>query len=168
MKKVTFGRSQDNDIIIDDKSVSRHHGYLLVDGSKVYVVDDNSLNGIYVNGKRITDKLLLSYRDNVLVAKLFKLDWQRYTNDDVDRTVRNNVTARTSSSAYESHDQSRSNRQVLNDTPRKKNEAAYQAEEKKSDWKKSFLSSAGKIFKYIISTVVTLVVMALINKWLRG
>ena len=85
MKKITFGRLQDNDIIFDDQSVSRHHGYLLVDGSKVYVVDNDSLNGIFVNGKRIKDKMLLSYGDKVLVANLFKLDWQRYSGADADK-----------------------------------------------------------------------------------
>ena len=62
MNKISFGRSDDNDIVIKEKEVSRQHGYLLVDGSIVYVVDDNSLNGVYVNGIRIKDKTLLSPR----------------------------------------------------------------------------------------------------------
>ena len=143
MKKITFGRLQDNDIIFDDQSVSRHHGYLLVDGSKVYAVDNDSLNGIFVNGKRINDKVLLSRGDKVLVANLFKLDWQRYSEDDKEKTI-------------------------LLDTQSRKNDDVSHNTEKKKDWKNnSFWKTARKILKYILTTVVTLAIMALINKWLR-
>lgn len=78
MSKITFGRSLDCDIVLGEKIVSRQHGYLLITGSKVYVVDDNSKNGIYVNGKRITGRALLSYGDEVMIAKKVPLDWEEY------------------------------------------------------------------------------------------
>ena len=161
MKKITFGRSGDNDIVFDNDSVSRHHGYLLVDGKKVSIVDDNSLNGIFVNGMRITDKALLSPGDKVVVAKLYKLDWQRYCNIEAEKTIPSSQSA---TSIHESPNRIHSNRNAVEGVPNK----IHRDEEKKSDWKKSFLNSAGKILKYIVSTVITLVVMALINKWLRG
>lgn len=143
MKKITFGRLQDNDIVFDDKSVSRHHGYLLVEGGKVYVVDDDSLNGIYVNGKRIDGKTQLSYGDKVLVAKMFKLDWQNYAPVEAEKTVLNNKeTSR------------------VNDTPTK----TPKSDEKKSEWKKTFWKTVGKYLKYIISTIITLAIMTFIRK----
>lgn len=87
MSRITFGRSQDCDIVFDEKIVSRQHGYLLIMGSKVYVVDNNSKNGIYVNGERITGKAQLSYGDEVLVAKRVPLDWEDYVDIDSDETI---------------------------------------------------------------------------------
>ena len=34
MKKITFGRLPDNDSVLDDQSVSRHHGYLMESGGE--------------------------------------------------------------------------------------------------------------------------------------
>ena len=69
MSKITFGRSKDCDIVFDENIVSRQHGYLLITGNKVFIVDNNSKNGIYVNGERITGRALLSYGDEVMIAK---------------------------------------------------------------------------------------------------
>jgi len=147
MKKITFGRLQDNDIVFDDQSVSRHHGHLLVEGSKVYVVDDDSLNGIFVNGRRIQGKVLLSQGDKVVVSQLFKLNWEGYAEVDKDATIRNNVPPR----------------HVEAPSP-KKEEPAPKAT---SDKSKAFWQTVGKYLKYIISTVVTMLLMALINKMIR-
>lgn len=50
---VTFGRDDSNDIMIASDIVSRRHGHFTVTDGRCYLVDDNSTNGIYVNGKRI-------------------------------------------------------------------------------------------------------------------
>ena len=87
MERYNFGRSSDNDIVLDDKMVSRDHGYLLVNGNKVYVVDNDSTNGIYVNGKRIQGMVALSSHDRVTLAKKIPLDWKQYVGVDEDETV---------------------------------------------------------------------------------
>lgn len=151
MEKITFGRLSDNDIVFDDQSVSRHHGYILVEGNKVYVVDNDSLNGIFVNGQRIQGKALLSNGDVVMVAKLFKLNWKKYCPVDTEATIRNNQdTPRVS---YTSQ-------------PKAKDSASK--DNKNEEWKKSFMQGAGRILKYILTMVISVAVMALINKWLRG
>ena len=151
MKKITIGRNEDNDIRINDKSVSRHHGYLLVDGSRVYIVDDDSMNGTYVNGKRINEKALLSSGDKVLIAQKFKLDWQSYVEVDVNKTIRNekNIFVHESSN---SRPQNSNTSRPSDGTSQKSNE---------------FWKTVGKILKYIITTIITMTAMALITKWLR-
>jgi ABC transport system ATP-binding/permease protein len=51
----TIGRATDNDIVLSDPSVSRHHAELLFDPSTGYQLRDlQSHNGTFVNGQRIT------------------------------------------------------------------------------------------------------------------
>ena len=52
---VTIGRRSDNDVIVDDPSVSRRHT-LIMDTAGGYVVRDlNSTNGTFVNRERLGD-----------------------------------------------------------------------------------------------------------------
>ena len=51
-----IGRAVDNDVVLADaiKSVSRHHAVLQLIKGQVVVQDVGSLNGLYVNGRSIT------------------------------------------------------------------------------------------------------------------
>jgi len=51
---VSFGRDDSNDIIIASDIVSRRHGHFTITGGRCYITDDSSTNGLYVNGKRVT------------------------------------------------------------------------------------------------------------------
>ena len=50
---MTIGRKEENDIVIDNQSVSGRHAKILKEGDSVFVEDVNSLNGTYVNGQKI-------------------------------------------------------------------------------------------------------------------
>ena len=52
---VRVGRSPANDIVLDDASVSRRHALLAVRGDATFVLDDRSLNGVRVNGVRVSE-----------------------------------------------------------------------------------------------------------------
>ena len=58
-ERVRIGRAEDNDIVLDDLLVSRHHAELRVrpDGA-TEIVDLRSLNGTYVNGVRVRRDVL--------------------------------------------------------------------------------------------------------------
>lgn len=56
---ITLGRSEDNDIWLDDDLASRHHAELAWANGQVYVTDTNSLNGVLVNGKRMRGSAVL-------------------------------------------------------------------------------------------------------------
>ena len=49
-----IGRAEDNDIVVADPAVSRHHAELRNVGGQYHLVDLGSNNGTFVNGQRIT------------------------------------------------------------------------------------------------------------------
>ena len=51
--KTTFGRGSDAEFRFQDDGLSRLHASLYVDGDRVWVVDENSSNGTFVNGLRV-------------------------------------------------------------------------------------------------------------------
>jgi pSer/pThr/pTyr-binding forkhead associated (FHA) protein len=48
-----IGRSLAADVRFDDATVSRRHALLVFQADGVRVLDDRSLNGVYVNGRRV-------------------------------------------------------------------------------------------------------------------
>lgn len=50
VRLLLIGRSKHNDLVLDDKSVSKHHAQLVDDGQTVILFDLNSRNGIRVGG----------------------------------------------------------------------------------------------------------------------
>lgn len=77
MKVITFGRNDNNDVIINDQYVGRNHCQIVENDGRFLVVDLNSTNGTYVNGKRITGQQPLSMSDEVRIGQTI-LNWQQY------------------------------------------------------------------------------------------
>lgn len=79
MKVFTIGRSSDNDIVIEDDSllVSRYHATLKVYDNATITICDNSTNGTYVNGAKVTKGLETAVRrgDTVLLGGNIPLNW---------------------------------------------------------------------------------------------
>ncbi len=65
---VTAGRSPDNDIFLDDVTVSRRHASFVPSGSSYEVRDVGSLNGTYLNRERI-EAAPLTNGDEVQIGK---------------------------------------------------------------------------------------------------
>jgi pSer/pThr/pTyr-binding forkhead associated (FHA) protein len=53
-----IGRSPASDIQLEDPSVSRRHAVVTHRGGRTVLLDDRSLNGIFVNGERVSDAAL--------------------------------------------------------------------------------------------------------------
>jgi pSer/pThr/pTyr-binding forkhead associated (FHA) protein len=53
-----IGRRAAADIVLDDNSVSRRHALLLDRGGAPVIADDRSLNGVFVNGRRVREARL--------------------------------------------------------------------------------------------------------------
>ena len=51
-ERTTFGRGSDVDHRIDDDGLSRLHATVYREGDRVWIVDENSTNGTFVNGDR--------------------------------------------------------------------------------------------------------------------
>ena len=56
--RLTIGRTRDNDIQIKADYISRRHAIITTEGDAARVVDWGSRNGVYVNSKRVSDRLL--------------------------------------------------------------------------------------------------------------
>jgi hypothetical protein len=53
-----LGRAQDNDVILDDQKVSRHHAVIRQDAGRFVVADLESTNGTFVGGRRTQERIL--------------------------------------------------------------------------------------------------------------
>jgi hypothetical protein len=66
--RLTVGRRPESDIFLDDVTVSRDHAVIVHRGSDYYLDDCGSLNGTYVNRRRI-DSHRLSDGDELQIGK---------------------------------------------------------------------------------------------------
>ncbi len=55
---VRIGRSPAAHIVLDDRSVSRRHALIARRGEHTVILDDRSLNGVQVNGTRVSEAIL--------------------------------------------------------------------------------------------------------------
>jgi pSer/pThr/pTyr-binding forkhead associated (FHA) protein len=67
--QVTIGRSPSCDIFLDDVTVSRNHAELSVADGVVELSDMDSLNGTYVNRRRIEEPEILKNGDELQIGK---------------------------------------------------------------------------------------------------
>lgn len=58
--RLTIGRTSNNDIQLNAAYISRRHAVVLTEGETTRVIDWGSKNGVFVNGKRITEHFLAS------------------------------------------------------------------------------------------------------------
>lgn len=66
---VKIGRATDNDIVIPDVLASRHHATLVPTSAGTQILDNNSINGTFVNGSRV-DSALLKDGDTVTIGNV--------------------------------------------------------------------------------------------------
>jgi predicted component of type VI protein secretion system len=63
-----IGRSPDNDVTIDNLAVSNHHARILPDAGQYVIEDLNSMNGTFVNGRRV-ERATLRNGDVIQIGK---------------------------------------------------------------------------------------------------
>ncbi|MCU0257507.1 MAG: FHA domain-containing protein [Solirubrobacteraceae bacterium] len=67
-ERMTIGRRPDSDVFLDDVTVSRDHALVVRRGDEVHLDDLGSLNGTYVNRRRI-DSQRLEDGDEIQIGK---------------------------------------------------------------------------------------------------
>jgi hypothetical protein len=67
-ERTTIGRSPDNGVFLDDVTVSRKHATLVQRNGDFYIEDEGSLNGTFVNRKRV-ESAKLDDGDEVQIGK---------------------------------------------------------------------------------------------------
>jgi FHA domain/Family of unknown function (DUF5715) len=67
--EISIGRSDASDIVLDDAGLSRKNTTFFVDEGELFVADEKSLNGTFVNGDKVTGRpILLSSGDTVKIG----------------------------------------------------------------------------------------------------
>lgn len=74
-RRVTIGRKHDCDIRLDCKNSSRHHAQIFTVLKDDYVLDLDSMNGTYVNRKRIK-KYSLEH-DDIITIGSYQLQYKK-------------------------------------------------------------------------------------------
>ncbi|MDP2711713.1 MAG: FHA domain-containing protein [Solirubrobacteraceae bacterium] len=67
-ESMRIGRSLSAHLRFEDPTVSRRHAVLLAESDGVRVLDDRSLNGVFVNGER-TDSRMLADGDEIVIGR---------------------------------------------------------------------------------------------------
>ena len=65
---ITVGRSEDSAVILSHVSVSKCHAVIKKENGRYYLSDNNSTNGVILNGRRISGKELLHEKDVITVT----------------------------------------------------------------------------------------------------
>ena len=69
--RYVLGRDRDCDIIINHPSVSRHHCIISCENSVYYIMDNNSMNGVILNGSPLHKKQRLEQMDKIVIADTY-------------------------------------------------------------------------------------------------
>lgn len=81
MKVITIGRSEENDVIVNDPHASRHHLQIIQHDDGHYTLSDfGSTNGTYVNGQKISGEINLNLNDVVRIGNS-TIRWKQYFED---------------------------------------------------------------------------------------
>ena len=86
-KKISIGRSADNEISIFDPYSSGHHAYIYPKENNYVLRDNNSKNGSFLNGNKIQSETLLNRGDEILIGSTrIVFDQELSTNVEVTDT----------------------------------------------------------------------------------
>jgi pSer/pThr/pTyr-binding forkhead associated (FHA) protein len=67
-KRLSIGRTSDNDIVLENRGVSRKHAQIEFNDNAAVIIDNESLNGTFVNNRKITEEILHN-EDTVTIGK---------------------------------------------------------------------------------------------------
>lgn len=77
VEKKLIGRNPMSQILYSFDDVSDKHAYLCKKANgEIVIIDNNSTNGTYVNGSKITSSYILKKGDNVAISNKHPLNWE--------------------------------------------------------------------------------------------
>ncbi|GAB4487101.1 MAG: winged helix-turn-helix domain-containing protein [Anaerolineales bacterium] len=65
-----LGRAAENEIVILSNRASREHAHILREGRKVFLEDQHSTNGTFLNAARVLEKTLLRDGDEITIGEV--------------------------------------------------------------------------------------------------
>lgn len=66
--RVSIGRTKENDIVLENRGVSRKHALIEFNDSGVVIIDNESLNGTFLNDRKVTEEMLRD-SDHITIGK---------------------------------------------------------------------------------------------------
>jgi pSer/pThr/pTyr-binding forkhead associated (FHA) protein len=57
-KRISIGRTNDNDIVLENRGVSRKHAMIEFNNNAAVLMDNESLNGTFVNNRKVNEEVL--------------------------------------------------------------------------------------------------------------
>lgn len=89
---ITIGRNSSNLIVIPQSDVSSYHATINKTASgEIFIQDNNSTNGTYVNGHKIIRHQLIA-GDRVFLANKYPLEWANFYKNKVENRQENSKT----------------------------------------------------------------------------
>lgn len=67
-ERITIGRTSENDIVLDNRGVSRRHAQIEFSDNGALLIDNDSLNGTFINQRRVTEQFLQD-KDTITIGK---------------------------------------------------------------------------------------------------
>jgi len=67
-RRISIGRNSDNDIVLDNRGVSRKHATIEINPQNAVIIDNESLNGTFVNNRRVEEEVLKD-NDSISIGK---------------------------------------------------------------------------------------------------
>lgn len=74
-KRVSIGRTPNNDVVLDNRGVSRRHATIEFSENQALIIDNESLNGTFVNSRKISEEILKD--DDIITIGKFNLIYHR-------------------------------------------------------------------------------------------
>jgi pSer/pThr/pTyr-binding forkhead associated (FHA) protein len=81
-KRITIGRTHENDIVLENRGVSRKHAMIEFSDKATVIIDNESLNGTFVNNRKISEEVLRS-EDTITIGK-YSLTYHEESTDQHD------------------------------------------------------------------------------------
>tara|TARA_B110000438_G_scaffold300539_2_gene353178 strand:- start:121 stop:780 length:660 start_codon:yes stop_codon:yes gene_type:complete len=88
-KEISIGRAPDNNLVIDDKQISRYHAKLKISDNIIYLIDNKSVNGTYVDGEKVIHSKKIKGNEKITIGKA-TLDWNLVVSNLKQPILKNN------------------------------------------------------------------------------
>ncbi len=66
--EIRIGRGLENDLVLQDGNVSTHHAQITFRDGKFIIVDTESTNGVYVNGRMASTPIVVNGPNTIHIA----------------------------------------------------------------------------------------------------
>ncbi len=85
---IKVGRGEDNDVVLNDPTISKYHLEIFVDvEGNVFLTDLQSKFGTKINGSLINDSVELNPFDKVTIGDEIPFNWKKYVEQDQKNTI---------------------------------------------------------------------------------